>query len=291
MAQKKKAPVERTFVSASSGKKTSAPVKTKKPVVRSETVEEQVESTKPIKKTGKSSVPYRIFAVICWLLAITAEVLVILLLNGVFYIPADAHLLGLPISEMTAMIAGIVIDLILVIVGSLLWKKANRISPASRKNKFLFFLWNQMGVIAAILAFVPLVIFLLKDKDLDPKTKKIVTIIAAVALVIASLFSIDYNPVAKEDFEGGLFADTVYWTQFGKSYHLDPDCHTLLRSKTIYEGSVDEAYDANRTDPCDFCAMEEDGSIKTGNPLASGEELDVEVPEDTDLKVVEDTAA
>ena len=115
--------------------------------------------------------------------------------------------------------------------------------------------------------------------------------IFVVALVIASLFSIDYNPVAKEDFEGGLLADTVYWTQFGKSYHLDPDCHTLLRSKTIYEGSVDESYDANRTDPCDFCAIDEDGSIKTGNPLASGEELDVEVPEDTDLKVVEDTAA
>lgn len=102
-------------------------------------------------------------------------------------------------------------------------EKANHIDPASEKNKVKFFLWNNLGVIASIIAFLPILILLLKNKDLDAKTKKIASIVAAVALVAAVGTSIDYNPVSSEQLaeaENDAAAITdgmVYWTRFGKN--------------------------------------------------------------------------
>lgn len=118
-----------------------------------------------------------------------------------------------------------------------------------------------MGLIASVICFLPIVILLLANKDLDGKTKKIVTVVAAIALVLASLFSIDFNPVSAEELaeaQQAVGTGTVYWTQFGKSYHLDPNCHTLMRSSKVYQGTIEEAFEANRTDPCDFCALEQE---------------------------------
>ena len=47
--------------------------------------------------------------------------------------------------------------------------------------------------------------------------------------------------------------DTVYYTRFGKSYHLNPDCQALKNSSVIFEGTIQDALDAGRHDPCDFC--------------------------------------
>jgi hypothetical protein len=49
--------------------------------------------------------------------------------------------------------------------------------------------------------------------------------------------------------------DTVYWTPQGKSYHADPNCRLLARSKTVSSGSLAEAKAADKTDPCDNCAL------------------------------------
>jgi len=49
---------------------------------------------------------------------------------------------GLELS--TFLIICIVLDLIFVIIGSLLWKKANHIDPISEKNKTKFWLWNNL---------------------------------------------------------------------------------------------------------------------------------------------------
>lgn len=190
----------------------------------------------------------RIFAVVLWLVAIAFEALVIFYLNGTLYVSGD---------QMTLLIVGIGLDLACVVIGSLLWKKANRIDPASKKNKVKFFLWNNMGVIAAVLAFLPLLILLIKNKNLDEKTKKIVTVVAAIALVAAVGLSIDYNPASQEDLEAAqaeLGGDQVYWTRWGRLFHLDPDCHTLLNSSVVFQGPIEEAFEANRNDPCDFCA-------------------------------------
>lgn len=42
----------------------------------------------------------------------------------------------------------------------------------------------------------------------------------------------------------------VYWTPKGKSYHSSTGCPTLSRSKTIYEGTIEES---GKYDPCDRC--------------------------------------
>ncbi len=236
MAAKKK--VKREFVDASSGKTSKR-------------------TTAVVSAANKSSAATkRIFCAILWVIALASEIGSILILNGTWYVPDDKFTLFL--------IGLIVIDLVLVVIGALLWKSANRLDPPSKKNKLTFYLWSQMGLIAAIICFLPLIILLLKNKDMDAKTKKLVSIVAGVALVIAALLSIDFSPTSSEDLAAAqelameVNDGTAYWTQFGKSYHLDPNCHTLLNSSTIYEGTIEEAFAANREDPCDFCALMEE---------------------------------
>lgn len=233
MAEKKN--VKREFVEASTGKTGSRPA-----VVTA--------------ANKKSATTKRIVAVVLWVLALAAEVGAILILNGIWYIPEEQKLYWL--------IGALAVDLILVIIGSQLWKKSNRLDPASKASKVKFFLWNNMGLIASVICFLPLIILLLTNKDLDGKTKKIATVVAVIVLIIASLFSIDFDPVSAEDLaeaQQTVGIGSVYWTRFGKSYHLDPDCQTLQNSAVVYPGTIEEAFEANRTDPCDFCALEQAG--------------------------------
>ena len=201
------------------------------------------------KATGK-----RVAAVVFWLLAIAMEVIFILFLNKTIYFPWYAE------NQLLVLLVLIGLDLIFVIIGSQFWKKANDVDPASEKNKVKFFLWNQMGLIVSVLAFAPLILVLLKNKDLDKKTKKIVTACAAAALVIAGLFGIDYNPISEEEREAmeETITDDVYYTTFGKKYHTHEDCQALSNSATVYYGPISDALDAGRTEKCKFCA-ERDG--------------------------------
>ena len=182
------------------------------------------------------------------------EVIFILFLNKTIYFPWYAE------NQLLVLLVLIGLDLIFVIIGSQFWKKANDVDPASEKNKVKFFLWNQMGLIVSVLAFAPLILVLLKNKDLDKKTKKIVTACAAVALVIAGLFGIDYNPISEEEREAmeETITDDVYYTTFGKKYHTHEDCQALSNSATVYYGPISDALDAGRTEKCKFCA-ERDG--------------------------------
>ena len=201
------------------------------------------------KATGK-----RVAAVIFWLLAIAMEVVFILILNKTIWFPLLAENYAL------AYIGLLVLDLVFVIIGSQFWKKANDVDPVSEKNKIKFFLWNQMGLIVSVLAFFPLIIVLLSNKELDKKTKKIVSAVAAVCLVVACLTGIDFSPMSEEErdtLESTLTSE-VYYTTFGKKYHTHDDCQALTNSKTIYHGPIADALDAGRTELCKFCA-EKDG--------------------------------
>lgn len=203
----------------------------------------------PVEK--KSATGKRVGAIILWVLGIAFEFVAYALLTGLLYIPGDTTYLFL---------GALGLDLVLVVIGSLMWKKANRIDPASKKEPVKFFLQNQLGAIIAIIAFLPIIIFLLKDKDLDSKTRKMLTTVAAVFLIIALLFGIDFNPPSQEDLAYAETTSTVlgdgsaYWTRWGKSYHFDPNCRTLQNSEVIFHGTVEEAFEANRHDPCNFCA-------------------------------------
>ncbi len=219
----------------------------------------QVTST----KERKPATGLRVGAVVLWLLAIGFEVLAIFILNGNW--EAFQTFLGTLFSDlMVPLIIAIVADLVLVVVGSQLWKRANHRDPVSEKNKIKFVLWNNMGVIAAVIAFLPLIILLLKNKDLDAKTKKIVSAIAVVALLISGVASYDFNPVSLEDMEAEAtksanFTGEIYWTRFGKSYHLDPNCQALARTipENLSNGTLEAAFEEGRTDPCDFCALDD----------------------------------
>ena len=84
---------------------------------------------------------------------------------------------------MTWIIILIVIDLALAVTGSILWKKSNRLDPASEKNKLLFFMQSQLGLVVAVIAFLPLIVFILTSKNLDTKQKGILGGIAGVDIL------------------------------------------------------------------------------------------------------------
>lgn len=198
----------------------------------------------------------RIRAIICWVIAIAFEVIGILKLTDVIN-----WFSGLDITWF--LIICIVLDLIFVIIGSSLWKKANHIDPASEKNKTRFWLWNNLWTILSVIAFLPIIILIFTDKDLDKKSKSIVGTVAIVALAIAGLTSYDWNPVSMEWLERAEQevlqvspSGTVYWAEHSKKYHVDQDCPAFSRSETVYEGTVRDAYERWLTDPCRRCIPE-----------------------------------
>ena len=141
MAEKK----EKKIVAAATGEKVSNKEAAKEAAAN---VERTVKEAAP----SGSSTGYRIGAVLCWLAAFGLEIVALLILNGTIswtFLPLLYQL-----------IIALVLDLAFVIVGAQLWKKANKISPASKKNPVKFWLWNNMGVIACVLAFVPFIILL-----------------------------------------------------------------------------------------------------------------------------------
>ena len=228
------------------------------------------------KKAGAtgSAAGFRVGAILLWLVAIACEVLAVLVIKGVVdlkFIPQIAQL-----------IAFLVLDLICVIIGSQLWKKSNRIDPASKKNKVKFWLWNNMGVIVAAFAFIPFVIIALTDKNADKKTKTIAAVAAVIALAIGVATSIDYNPISAEEKEAAEaeIGGDVFWTPFGHVYHAYDDCQALNQTDTLTYGSVEEAIEHNRTRMCSFCAKrmeKEEGvtldGIKTDNVEVNEEDL------------------
>ena len=248
------------IVRASDGREVKPASEEKKARKKVEAVEEAAEQ--PRKKEQKvvqaepvkgSSAGYRAGAIVLWILAIVCEILAILALTKNFTIRFTQN----GNTNMLILLIGlIVLDFIFAVVAAQLWKKANRIKPMSEKNKFLFYLWNELGVIMACICFIPLIILLLKNNKLDKKTKTIVTIIAAVALLIAGVASADFNPVSAEqkaEAEAEI-TDDVYWTTFGHKYHMDLDCQAIVNSNTVYQGTVTEAIESGRSTLCSFCA-------------------------------------
>ena len=197
----------------------------------------------------------RMFAIFSWILAIAAEIgAILVLIKSVKPIETSAWVW---------MIVFIVIDLMLVVIGSLLWKKANRLDPASRKNKVRFFLQNQLGVIISVIAFLPLVVLIFTNKDLDGKQKGILGGIAIIALIIAGLMSADFNPPSVEEYsqqtsriEELTGVNSVYWTKSGTKYHINVDCPHINTSRTeeIFNGTVAKARELkNITELCKTC--------------------------------------
>lgn len=219
---------------------------------------------KPTEEAKSQAGQFRLFAGLLWLGAIVAQVFAIrMFLSAVNSgeSPVNVWVIGL-----------IVLDLILVFAGSVLWKKSNRLDPPSEKNKFLFYMQNQLGVVMAFVAFLPLIIFILTNKKVDGKSKAILGSIAGVALVIAGIGGFESNMASVEKYteetnmvEALTGANNVYYTKGGGKYHLYEDCYTIKNSERL-NGTVAEAHAgvANHSDfdLCGICKkrkMKEDG--------------------------------
>ncbi|MCL2455394.1 MAG: hypothetical protein FWD18_08905 [Micrococcales bacterium] len=193
----------------------------------------------------------RLFAAGLWAVAIGAEAVAIF-----WALRQDAPNIGILIGLIAVAAAG-------AITGSLLWKKANRLDPASREDTIRFFVQNQLGLIIAIIAFLPLIVMVFLNKDLDGKQKGIVGGIAIIALAAAGFAGVDPNPPSIEEYaeqtqevEALTGSNHVYWTVSGSRYHLYDDCNHINSERTveIFEGTVAQARELkNITELCKTC--------------------------------------
>jgi len=188
----------------------------------------------------------RIVAAVLWLLAIGGEAF------EIFYVLRQN-----PIS-MVWLIAGLVVIAVLAIAGSLLWQKANRLDPAPRAQAVRFFVQNQLGAIVTIIAFVPLIVLILLNKDMSTKQKGIAGGIGIALVLVAGFFGIDRNPVSAEEYADEVQAVAaltgvapedveVCWVTKGTVYHLCADVSDLQqesKDNTITCGSVGQAHAA-----------------------------------------------
>jgi hypothetical protein len=132
----------------------------------------------------------RIFAAIAWIIAIAAEITgVVLLLRHKF----DHGNLGL-------LIGILVVIAVFAIAGNLMWKGANKQDPARAADRARFFFQNQLGAIVTVIAFLPLLVLIFLDKDMDPKNKKIAGGVGVVLVIIAALFGVSYHPPSVEQY-------------------------------------------------------------------------------------------
>jgi hypothetical protein len=154
---------------------------------------EQVDVTKEWRAThGQKSAAtrLRIFAALSWIVAIGTEVAGIVLLRQHKFDHGNLPLL----------IGLLVVIAIFAIAGSLMWKAANKHDPASKAEPVKFFVQNQLGAIITVLAFLPLVVLIFMDKDMDPKNKKIAGGIGVVLAAAATFIGIDFNPPSVEQY-------------------------------------------------------------------------------------------
>jgi phosphatidylglycerophosphate synthase len=215
---------------------------------------------------------FRIFAILSWIVAIGLEVVAILQLKS-------------PPIKTWLLIVLIVADLVFAVIGSLLWKKANRFDPASEKDKFRFFVQNQLGAIIAVIAFLPLVLLIFTNKDLKGKQKGLVGAVAVIAMLIAGFVGVDFNPPSIEEYaeqtaqvESLTGQNHVYWTKSGTKYHVLADCQHINTKKTdeIFEGTVAQARELkNISELCKTCAerWKKEKGLPAGTAAAIEEQL------------------
>jgi hypothetical protein len=132
----------------------------------------------------------RIFAAIAWVIAIAGEIVgIVLLLQHKF-----DH------GNLPLLIGILVVIAIFAIGGSLMWKAANKHDPARESDRARFFFQNQLGAIITVIAFLPLLVLIFMDKDMDPKNKKVAGGVGVVLAIVATLFGVSYHPPSVEQY-------------------------------------------------------------------------------------------
>lgn len=231
--------------------------------------EEQAQGSnwKPTPEAKGKATTFRIIAAVLWLLAIGTEAF------EVFWVLKQNPV------NMILLIGLLVAIGLLAVGGSLLWKRANVLDPASKSDKFRFFVQNQLGAIITVVAFLPLIVLIFTNKNMDGKQKGIAGAAGIVLLLVAGYFGTSINPPSTEQYtqetslvEQYTGQNLVYWTKAGKVYHLCQDASAVnLESKDnqIYSGTVAEAHAAGKqrlTLQVDQEAAQCGFTLKTGAP-------------------------
>lgn len=213
--------------------------------------EEAQTTWKPTAEAKGSATTKRVIAIILWLVAIGGEAFAIFWVlrrpaeNGAF--PTWAWILLL----------GILVAIgLLTFFGGQLWKQANRLDPASKENKVAFFVQNQLGAIITIIAFVPLIVLIFLNKDMDGKQKGIAGAVGIVLLLVAGFFSTSLSSPSVEQYTEEADqvvqitgSNEVFWTKSGKVFHLCNEASAVnleSQDNIIYSGTVADAHAAGK---------------------------------------------
>jgi hypothetical protein len=205
---------------------------------------------KPTPEAKRSATTRRIVALLLWAVAIGIEAVA-----GVWLWQHREKLdKSFDTTTIVLLLAAIVAIAAFAIIGSLLWKRANVLDPASRSEPVRFFVQNQLGAFIAIIAFVPLIVLILTNKNMASQQKAIVGGAAVVALIVAGLAGTTFNSPSTEQYTTEINVvqqltggDQVYWTSQGHVYHLcsaASDVNRVSSDDTISQGSVAAAHAA-----------------------------------------------
>jgi len=206
----------------------------------------------PTAEAKKKATTLRWIAGALWALAIAAEAVAIFWLlrqrevtggDGELRRDPDTGLLVEAGSQTTfpqwafvTLLVLLVVIAALAITGSVLWKKANRLDPAKKSDTVRFFVQNQLGAIIAVIAFLPLIILIFLNKDMDKGQKTIAGAMGIVLAVVAAIVGVDFNPASVEKYTADqstviqlLGKDEVTWVDGGAVYHV---CDTVSDIQT-----------------------------------------------------------
>lgn len=217
----------------------------------------------------------RVIAIILWALALVLEGL------GIWYlltqlrgtnVDGEPNTGFIPSDYLMWVLIGLLVVMgVLTVIGSRLWQAANHADPASRQQPVKFFVQNQLGAIIPIIVFVPIILLILFNKNIDSRTKTVAGIVGAVVLVAAVLLGIDFNPASVEQNTEGQIeqeianegqideytaiveeltgGDEVAWTLNGKVYHLCETTSAVTQQSAdgrIFTGTVAAAHEAGK---------------------------------------------
>lgn len=146
------------------------------------------DSWKPSPESKQQSTTFRIIAGILWVLAIGIEAF------AIFRVLKQTPV------NMTLLIILTVIIGIFAIGADLLWKRANKMDPASASDTVRFFIQNQLGAIMSLIAFLPLIILILTNKNMDQKQKGIAGGIGVALFLVAAVLGVSINPPSVEKY-------------------------------------------------------------------------------------------
>jgi len=226
-------------------------------------------SWKPTEGAKQKATTFRWIAVVLWAVAIAAEAVAIFwLLRQRVYTGEDGTLVRNPDTGLLeeqgvtstfpqwafiTLLVMLVVIAALSITGSFLWKKANRLDPAKKSDTVRFFVQNQLGAIIAIVAFLPLIILIFLNKDMDKGQKTTAGIVGVVLAALAVVLGVDFNPPSVEKYTADtstvvqlLGKDEVTWVAGGAVYHVCDTVSDIQTGSEIQTGTTAEAVEAGK---------------------------------------------